>query len=163
MKDNRFLDEEIIGISSFVKDAKKLLIVEGISCETFETDKQYCNITAICNTSLSYIEKLKQEGKEIDVNAQKSALKSLCGYWNLKLNGNGVIFEVESLSRYLPASMNSSDMEAKRSFACSKIIFDRHGKLLEQQNYLKNACNLEPYTNIIEAENFDKITGQSKK
>lgn len=163
MKDNKLLDEEIGGISSFIKDTKKLSIVEGVFYEAFETDKQYCRIVVLYNNSLSYIKKMSEEVGEIDVKIQISAIDSLCEYWNKKLMKNGILFEIEDINRYSVCQMTNSDMEAKRTFACSQILFDRHGEVKKTQEMVKKYYNFEPYSNIIDIKNIDEINIKTKK
>lgn len=163
MKDNQLLDKEIGGISSFIRDVKKLSIVEGVFYEAFENDKQYCRIVALYNTSLSYIKKITDESGTIDVKIQRSAMDSLCEYWNKKLWEDGILFEVEDINRYSASRINYSDIEAKRRFVCSHILFDRDGQVKIIQKTVKEHYNFEPYSNIIDIENIDKLNAKTKK
>lgn len=108
MKDNKLLDKEIGGISSFIRDVKKLSIIEGVFYEGFENDKQYCRIVALYNTSLLYIKKITEESGTIDVDVQRGAMDSLCEYWNKKLMEDGIIFEVEDINRYSACQIHYS-------------------------------------------------------
>lgn len=163
MKDNRLLNEDIGGISSFIKDVKKLSIVEGVFYEAFENDKQYCRVVALYNNSLSYIKKLAEESGMIDVDIQRSTMDSLCEYWNKKLIENGILFEVEDINRYSASRIHYSDMEAKRRFTCAHILFDRNGEVENRQKMIKEYYKLEPYSNIIDIKNIDKLNVKTKK
>lgn len=54
-------------------------------------------------------------------------------------------------------------MEAKRRFACSHILFDRNGEVEKSQNTVKEHYNFEPYSNIIDIKNIDKLNIKTKK
>lgn len=163
MKDNKLLDKEIGGISSFIRDVKKLSIVEGVFYEAFENKKQYCRIVALYNNSLSYIKKLTEELGTIDVDVQRGTMDSLCEYWNKKLMQDGILFEVKDINRYSACQIHYSDMEAKRGFACAHILFDRNGEVEKSQKTVKEHYNLEPYSNIIDIENIDELNVKTKK
>lgn len=163
MKDNKLLDKEINGISSFINDVKKLSIVEGVFYEAFENDKQYCRIVALYNNSLSYIKKLSEESGTVDVDIQRGSMDSLCEYWNKKLMENGILFDVEDINRYSASRIHYSDMEAKRSFSCAHILFDRNDEVENRQKMVKEYYKLEPYSNLIDIKNIDKINVKTKK